>query len=571
MVVFRYLYLIFVITIFTSICHGQEKSETDEIFNDKFEIYFRFENKDISFDRLTRIISIDSKTNQEWVYAYANKNEFTEFLNLKINYEILQHPGTLIIPKMRSDINIKNIDEWDFYPTYEAYIDLMYQFEQSYPDLCDVFSIGNSEEGRSLLFAKISKNVNSIESEPRFLYTSTMHGDETAGYVLMLHLIDHLLSNYGSDIKITHLLDNMEIWINPLANPDGTYAGGNNSIYGATRFNANGVDLNRNYPDPEDGDHPDGNPWQPETIEFMKLADSIAFLMGANFHSGAEVFNYPWDTWAQLHADDDWWQYVGREWADTVHKYGPPGYFTGFDNGITNGYEWYSISGGRQDYMNYFYHCHEVTLEISNTKILPESLLPDYWEYNYHSFLNYIEQALYGITGTVTDSITGDPLAASIFIEGHDVDGSWVKTDQLYGHYFRLLFEGMYQNITFSASGYESKTIDQVQVFNYQLTQQDVQLVYTGSGINNLSSGNIFSISPNPNSGTFRIEYMGSSEVNSKIDIYSLNGEIIFSQNYKFTKGSNYLPVELNKATHGVYMLKVQTDIRSFSEKIMVR
>ncbi len=571
MLVFRYLYLIFVITIFTSICHGQEKSETDEIFNDKSEIYFRFENKDISFDRLTRIISIDSKTNKEWVYAYANKNGFTEFLNQKINYEILQHPGTLIIPKMRSHVNIKNTDEWDFYPTYEAYIDLMYQFEQNYPDLCDVFSIGNSEEGRSLLFAKISKNDNEQENEPRFLYTSTMHGDETAGYVLMLHLIDYLLSNYGTDIKITHLLDNMEIWINPLANPDGAYAGGNNSIYGATRFNANGVDLNRNYPDPEDGQHPDGNPWQPETIEFMELADSIVFVMGANFHSGAEVFNYPWDTWAQLHADDDWWQYVGREWADTVHKYGPPGYFTGFDNGITNGYEWYSISGGRQDYMNYFYHCREVTLEISNTKILPESLLSDYWEYNYHSFLNYIEQALYGITGTVTDSITGDPLAASIFIEGHDVDGSWVKTDQLYGHYFRPLFEGMYQNITFSASGYESKTINQVQVFNYQLTQQDVQLVYTGSGINNLSAGNIFSISPNPNGGTFRIEYMGSSEANSKIDIYSLNGEIVFSQNYKFTKGSNYLPVDLDMATQGVYMLKIQTDIQSFSEKIMVR
>jgi len=30
------------------------------------------------------------------------------------------------------------------------------------------------------------------------------------------------------------------------------------------------------------------------------------------------------------------------------------GYLTDYNDGITNGYAWYSISGGRQDYMNYF-------------------------------------------------------------------------------------------------------------------------------------------------------------------------------------------------------------------------
>ena len=70
--------------------------------------------------------------------------------------------------------------------------------------------------------------------------------------------------------------------------------------------------------------------------------------------------------------------------------------------------------------MNYFQHCREVTIELSNTKLLPASQLESHWNYNYRSFLNYIEQANYGITGTVTDSLTGEPLKAKVFIQNHD-------------------------------------------------------------------------------------------------------------------------------------------------------
>ena len=151
------------------------------------------------------------------------------------------------------------------------------------------------------------------------LYTSTMHGDETVGYILMLHLIDSLLNGYGSVQRITNLLNNYQIYINPLANPDGTYAGGNNTVYGATRNNANGVNLNRNFPDPEAGPHPDGYPWQKETMAFMHYDSIHHFVMSANYHAGDELVNYPWDTWAKLHADDAWFQFVSHEYADTVH------------------------------------------------------------------------------------------------------------------------------------------------------------------------------------------------------------------------------------------------------------
>ena len=84
-------------------------------------------------------------------------------------------------------------------------------------------------------------------------------------------------------------MNGLDIWINPLANPDGCYHGGNSSVSGATRYNANSVDLNRNFADPDDGPHPDGNSYQPETNIFMAFADTMHFTMSANFHGGAEL------------------------------------------------------------------------------------------------------------------------------------------------------------------------------------------------------------------------------------------------------------------------------------------
>jgi hypothetical protein len=66
----------------------------------------------------------------------------------------------------------------------------------------------------------------------------------------------------------------------------------------------------------------------------------------------------------------------------------------------------------------------------------------------------------------VTDSITGEPLNAKVFISGHDIDSSHVYTDPAVGDYHRLLKGGTY-NVTFSAAGYISKTI-QVQITDRQ-------------------------------------------------------------------------------------------------------
>jgi len=451
-----------------------------DVLQDRGEVYFKFAidegelmKDNISF--LSSIISIDNVRGSE-ITAYANENGFDRFLELNIDYEVLTPPSMLYKSILENASSSRNTEELDYYPAWDEYISIMNQFATDYPDLCEVVNIGYSMNDREILFIHINDSLGLIQNEPEFMYTSSMHGDELVGYFLMLRYIEHLLENYGIDPEITNLVNNIDIWINPLANPDGTFAGGNNSVWGATRFNANNVDLNRNYADPEDGPHPDGNPYQVETEIFMDFAEGHNLVMSANMHGGSEVINYPWDTWAQLAADDDWWYYVSRQYADTVQAYGPAGYLTDYDNGITNGYAWYSISGGRQDYMNYFHNCREVTMELSQVKTPPESQLPGFWEYNYRSLFHYMQQSLYGFSGVVTNAMNGNPVLAKVFIENHDIDNSWIYSQLPTGNYHRLVKAGTY-DVTFSAFGYYDQTIEDVVIVDGANLELNVELI----------------------------------------------------------------------------------------------
>jgi hypothetical protein len=339
----------------------------------KFQIQEREE-----LETLARMVSIDKVTENE-VIAYTTQEEFERFLTLNIPCEIVERPVlTDEEANMQDFEGMRNSKDWNAYPTYDAYVAMMYQFQTDYPELCRVVEFGtgaNTSQNRKLLACVISKNVDVREAEPQVFWSSSMHGDETTGYVLMLRLIDSLLSSYGTSEQITNLLDNMEIWINPLANPDGTYYGGNNSVTGSRRNNYNNYDLNRNYPDWVVNNPYPGGTRQKETIQFMALQEQQSFVLGVNIHGGSEVCNYPWDNTYTWHADDAWWQLVCWDYANTVHQYSPSNYLNLY-GGVVRGANWYMIDGGRQDFTNYYDYNREFCLEISNTKTLTASQLP---------------------------------------------------------------------------------------------------------------------------------------------------------------------------------------------------
>jgi hypothetical protein len=331
----------------------------------------------------------------------------------------------------------------DEYYTIDQYNQFMVNTAAQFPNICTLTQIGSTVQGRPLYFLKITDNPSIEEAEPEFKYISSIHGDEVVGYDLCIRLIQLLTSEYGSTPRITNLVNSTEIWICPMINPDGFVLG--------QRFNANGIDLNRNYPMPFGGDqHPDGNAWAVENTSVIDFCNAHNFVLSANFHGGALVANYPWDYTYTLAPDND----LLIQAALTYSSNNQPMYNSSeFDQGITNGAAWYVITGSMQDWNYGETDCMEITMEIGTIKWPPASQLPTYWSQNQESMLAYMEFVHRGIHGLVTSS-GGAPLNATITVQGN---AKQMHTDPQVGDYYRLLLPGTY-TVTASASGYLPQT-----------------------------------------------------------------------------------------------------------------
>ena len=299
-------------------------------------------------------------------------------------------PEPLAVKAVTMAADVSQMAQWDRYPTYGTYVAMMQQWAADFPALCRLDTIGTSIQGRLILSLEIAGDL-ADTTLPEFFYSSTIHGDEVTGYVMMLRLIDTLLHGYGSNPFYTRLVNTTRICINPLANPDGTYRSGDNTVQGAQRYNANYVDLNRNYPNPFGSSQAN---LQQENAAMISYVGSHQFRLSANLHGGSEVMNYPWDCFTSAqnpHPKSAWWQEVCKRLVDTIHTY-TGGHFNDVTSeGYIAGGDWYVITGGRQDYMNYYHNCLELTMEVSTTKLLGSSQLPVYWNFLQHSLVNYID------------------------------------------------------------------------------------------------------------------------------------------------------------------------------------
>ena len=467
----RFLILLVLFASLALRCYSQEINLNDRLRkivtqNGQAEVTIPLNSK-ISTEILTRNVSILNVKNKA-IHISLSPLTTEWFIAQNFDYQIIEREDS------KGSISAMNMTQalgWDKYPTYPQYDSIMQSFKTLYPTLCHLDTIGTSIYGKLVFALKISDNASVKEDKPEVFYSSTIHGDETGGFILMLHLADYLLKNYNLDSRVKNMVDNLEIWINPLSNPDGTYRTGN-TISSPTRFNANGVDLNRNFPDPLQP----GVKQQKENVDMIKFLRKHKFVISANFHAGAEVVNYPWDRWPRLHADDDWFYNISRAYADTVHAHSVTGYMADEMNGVTNGYAWYQVLGGRQDFMTYSLQGREVTIELDrHYYVTPPANLNTLWQSNYRSLLGYLENAMYGIHGHVRNSVSLEPVSANIFIAGHDKDSSQVISDNKTGSFVRMLAPGIW-DLTFSAPGYHDKIVSNVVVISGQKTDLSVDL-----------------------------------------------------------------------------------------------
>jgi hypothetical protein len=482
-----------------------------------------------AMENLSESVSVAS-VRGKYVFLNISPRTIEWFISSGYNYDIVKRPD---YKGLISAGSVSQAMEWQSYPTYTQYDSIMRHFTTAYPSLCHIDTIGTTVKGKYVLALKISDNAGTDEDEPEVFFSSSIHGDEVAGYVLMLRLADWLLKNYSTDLRARNLVDNLEIWINPLANPDGTYLSGNTITY-PVRDNANGYDLNRNFPDPATP-YNSFHPEQKETTDMVRFMRKHQFVISANFHSGEEVVNYPWDKWlGKLHADNSWFNSISRAYADTVHRYSGTGYMTFLDNGVTRGAVWYQIYGGRQDFITWELQGREVTIEIDITKDTPAAQLELLWQYNWRSFLGYLENALYGVHGIVQDEDTFHPLRAKVFISGHDVDSSQVYSDTINGRFIRLLYPGTW-NLTFSAKGYMDTTVFNVIVLPGQKTELSIKMKAITTEIDTTERDKPL-LYPNPVSSILKIKLPENICGTVNVRIINQSGSLMaeLRKNYQF-------------------------------------
>ena len=247
------------------------------------------------------------------------------------------------------------------YPSPEESLKSVLALAKKYPTLVELTEIGKSGEGRSLTFARVTspdQKGNPISQRPEFKYIANMHGDEIVGREMMIKLIEDLASNYGKDPRITRLLDGVQIYILPSMNPDGAAH--------KTRYNAKGTDLNRSFPDFTTSDNQNtAQGRDPEIQAIMAFQAAHHFKLSANFHGGSQVVNYPWDTEANPFPLDNLVKKLSLDYSKNVpYLYQS----TEFKQGITNGYAWYEVDGGMQDWSYNWYKDLQLTIEVTNVK-----------------------------------------------------------------------------------------------------------------------------------------------------------------------------------------------------------
>lgn len=172
-------------------------------------------------------------------------------------------------------------DFFDAHRTYDQMTAFLQQLNADYPELTELYSVGQSVLGRDMWCLRIGTNMGTA---PAVIYHGAQHGNEASGAMVVAYIADHLLSNYGTDGRATTLVDTVDWLLVPITNPDG--------YVDHDRYNAHGVDLNRNWGGPG---APSNAFSEPETAAMRDLFLAHENVRGhIDFHGYVPWLMYPW-------------------------------------------------------------------------------------------------------------------------------------------------------------------------------------------------------------------------------------------------------------------------------------
>jgi len=446
----------------------------------------------------------------------------------------------------------------DEYPIYNAPFQLdpeyhtigeVYAFLDSivplYPDIVIMDTSWSSHvRGYKIPVLKISDNPEIEEDEPAIGYDGLIHSREPVAMEICLKLIDYLLSNYGTDPQVTEWIDNIEIFIIPMLNPDGwnyVCSDWDNNFYwyknlhdndssGVFEPDCDGVNLNRNFD--SNWEYGDPDPCSPryrgadtfsekETQLKRKYASEQKYVLSVNYHSAPFEYDHNESVGVIL----DYLGEANPEFvnllpiADTLAQRTPklnsPESYKTQNFPCDAGYSdcWMIEKNGTLEF----------TIETA-PELYPSG--PDAMqiaEDNAIAALYLLERVFGpGITGHVYDCNSGDPIMASIKVLEIDNTGHILEpktSDSLYGRFYRMLNPGIY-TVQATAEGYETTTIEDVVVENYL-----EELTFCVTSVEEHAAEEMsMEVWPNPTSGISNFKFQISDIQHITLKIYDLHG-----------------------------------------------
>lgn len=371
---------------------------------------------------------------------------------------------------------------WPGYHTRAEVVADLQALEQAYPTLCKLYDLQSrygaplTHDGHRIYALRISDAPDQDQDKPNLVLSANTHANELAVIEVPLYAAEQLLQAYGNDPQLTQLVDDNQIWILPNLNPDGLeYTWNNNHLWRKNRRDNGdgtvGVDMNRNYPffwsqcgsssnTSSNTYHGTGPASEPEIQALLMFAETEGFERLLDFHCQGPDVRHPYNNLVESAIPA-----MVRATMDPIH------------NAIANamGYppvgtcccgtlmEWHFSTKGTMSFLVEFATCTNPYAQTAQELI--------------NTWPGVVEHLTTPVpmTGHVTSSNGGAPLAASITVAGHEFqDGQTVMSGGRFGRYHLWGGPGTF-DVTFTADNHLPQTV-QVTLAAGQTLYQDIVL-----------------------------------------------------------------------------------------------
>ena len=189
----------------------------------------------------------------------VSPDRWAAFLDLNLPHQVTHTNVQALIDAEREEIERRRLQRdlswFENYKTLDEINERLLHIAAQHPDLVTHFTIGNSLQNRpmnGIRFTGPDLPDNPRSTRPALLFNGMQHAREWVSPMTVLFITERLLEDFGSDPRTTNILNNTEIIILPMCNPDGyLFSWTNDRMWRKNRRlntgGSYGVDLNRNW------------------------------------------------------------------------------------------------------------------------------------------------------------------------------------------------------------------------------------------------------------------------------------------------------------------------------------